>query len=60
MLSNYFRSIVGKYNIKVGNVNKLIPNLYDKIRYTTHYKNFQYCLKLGKQLIKILRILRLK
>ena len=42
MLSNYCKNIVDKYNIKVGNVKELIPNLYDKIRYPVHYKNLHY------------------
>ena len=60
MLSNYYRGIVDKYNIKVDNVKKLIRNLYDKIKYPIHYKNLQYSLKLGMKLIKIHRILSLK
>ena len=31
MLSNYCKDIVDKFNIKVGNVKKLILNLYDKV-----------------------------
>ena len=57
MLSNYCKDIVNKYHIKVGNVKKLIPNLCDKIKYPIHYRNLQYCLKLGMKLIKIHRIL---
>ena len=57
MLSNYCKDIVDKFNIKVGGVRKLIPNLYDKIRYPVHYKNLHYYLKLGMKLIKIHRIL---
>ena len=60
MLSNCCRGIVDKYNIKIGNVKKLIPNLYDKIKYPIHYRNLQYCLKLGIKLIKIHRILSFK
>ena len=44
MLSNYSKDIVDWYNIKVGGVKKLIPNLYDKIRYPIHYKNLKYYL----------------
>ena len=60
MLSNYYKDIVDKFNIKVGNVKKLIPNLYDKIKYPVHFKNLQYYLKLGMKLIKIHRILSFK
>ena len=60
MLSNYCKNIADKFNIKVGNAKKLIPNLYDKIRYPIHYRNHQYSLKLGMKLIKIHRILSFK
>ena len=60
MLSNYCKNIVDRCNIKVGNVKKLIPNLYNKIKYPIHYKNLQYSLKLGMKLIKIHRILSFK
>ena len=39
MLSNYCKKIIDKHDIKVGNVKKVIPNLYDKIKYPVHYKN---------------------
>ena len=60
MLNNYCKNIVDKYNIKVGNVKKLIPNLYDKVKYIVHNRNLQYSLKLGMKLIKIHRILSFK
>ena len=60
MLSNYCKNIADKLNIKVGGVKKLIPNLYDKIRYHVHYRNLQYYLKLGIKLIKIHRTLSFK
>ena len=60
MLSNFCRGIVDKYNIKIGNVKKLIPNLYDKVKYIVHYRNLQYSLKLGIKLIKIHGILSFK
>ena len=53
MLSNYCKDIVDGYNIKVGDVKKLIPNLYDKISYPVHYKNLIYYLSLGVKLKKI-------
>ena len=52
-------SDVGKVG-KVGNVKKLIPNLYNKIKHPIHYRNLQYSLKLGMKLIKIHRILSFK
>ena len=33
MLSNYCRKIAGKYEIKVGDIKKLIPNLGNKANY---------------------------
>ena len=60
MLSNYCKDIVDKFNIKVGGLRKLIPNLYDKVKYIVHYKNLKYYLKLGIETIKIHRILSFK
>ena len=60
MLCNYCKDIVDKYNIKVGSVKKLIPNLYDKIRYHVRFKNLIYYLSLGMKLKKIHRILSFK
>ena len=39
ILSNYSKDIADKFNIKVGGVKTLTPNLYDKIRYPVHYRN---------------------
>ena len=60
MLSKYCKDIVDRYNIKVGGVKKLIPNLYDKIKYPVHYKNLKYYLSLGMKVVKIHRILKFK
>ena len=60
MLSKYCKAIVGWYDIKVGGVKKLIPNLYDKIKYVVHYKNLQYYLSLGMKLVKIHTVLSFK
>ena len=60
MLSIYCKDIADWYDIKVGGVNKLIPNLSDKINYVVHYKNLQYYLPLGMKLVKIYRILSFK
>ena len=60
MLSKYCSDIANKYGLKVGRVNKLVPNLRDKIKYLVHYKNLQYYLSLGMKLIKIQRISKFK
>ena len=39
MLSNYCKKIADKYEIKVGDVKKLIPNLGNKTNYVVHYRN---------------------
>ena len=41
MLSNYCKKIADKYEIKVGDVKKLIPNLGNKTNYVVHYRNLQ-------------------
>ena len=60
MLSKYCKDIADWYDIKVGGVKKLIPNLDDKIKYVVHYKNLQYYLSLGMKLVKIHRTLSFK
>ena len=51
MLSKYCKKVADKYDIKVGNVKKLIPNLGNKTKYVLHYKNLQLYLFLGMKLI---------
>ena len=60
MLSKYCKDIVDRYNIKVGSVKKLVPNLHDKFKYPFHYKNLKYYLSLGMKLKTIHRILSFK
>ena len=60
MLSKYCKNIVDRYDIKVGGVKKLIPNLFDRTKYVVHYKNLIYYLPLGIKLKNIRRILRFK
>ena len=40
MLSDYCKKIADKYEIKVGDVKKLIPNLGNKTNYVLHYRDF--------------------
>ena len=39
ILSSYCKNIADEYDIKVGNVKKLIPNLGNKTKYVLHYRN---------------------
>ena len=60
MLPTYCKKIADKYNIKVGDVKKLIPNLDNKTKYVLHYKNLQLYLSLRMILTKIHRVLQFK
>ena len=53
MLSEYCQKIADEYDIKVGNIKKLIPNLHNKTKYVLHYRNLQLYLSLGMKLTKI-------
>ena len=48
VLSKYCKEIADKYDIKVGDVKKLTPNLGNKTKYVVHYRNIQLYLYLGK------------
>ena len=41
MLSNYCLNIANEYGIKIGGVNKLVPNLGNKSKHVVHYRNLQ-------------------
>ena len=41
MLSKYCKKIADKYEIKVDDVKKLIPNLGSKTNYVVNYRNLQ-------------------
>ena len=60
MLSKYCNNIANKYDIKIGGVDKLIPNLGNKSKYVLHYRNLQLYLSLRIKLIKVHRILKFK
>ena len=60
VLSNFCGSITIGYGIKIGGVNKLIPNLGNKSKYVLHFKHLQLYLSLGMKLTKVHRILKFK
>ena len=39
--------------INIGNVKKLLPNLFDKEKYVIHYENLKLSLRLGLKLRRI-------
>ena len=53
ILSEYQLKIANLYNIPIGNVKKLVPNLFDKEKYVIHYENLQLYLRLRLELKKI-------
>ena len=59
MLSNYCFSIANEYGIKIGGVNKLVPNLGNKSKNVVYYRNLQLYLSLTMKLTKM-HILKFK
>ena len=57
MLSEYQLKIADLHNVPIGNVKKLVPNLFDKEEYVIHFENLQHYLRLGLKLKKIHRVL---
>ena len=60
MLSKYYVNIANEYGIKIGEVNKLVPNLGNENKYVVHYRNLQLYLSLGMKLTKVHKILKFK
>ena len=60
MLLKYCSNITNKYDIKIGGVNELLPNLGNKSKYVFHYKNLQLYLPFGMKLVSVHRILKFK
>ena len=60
MLSEYCKKIADEYDIKAGDVKKLIPNLSSKTKYLLYYRNPQLYLSLGMKLTKIHKVLKFK
>ena len=59
-MSDYCKKIADEYEIKVGDVEKLILNLGNKTNYLLHYRNLQLYLFLRMKLTKIDRVLKFK
>ena len=60
MLLEYCSNIASKYGIKIGGVNKLVPNLGNKSKYVLHYRNLHSYLTLGTKLVSVHEILKFK
>ena len=50
MLSEYQLKVANLYNIFIANIEKLVPNVFDKEKYVLPYENLQLYLKLGLKL----------
>ena len=50
MLSDYCKKLADKYEIKISDVKKLIPNLGNRANYVLHYRNLQLYLSIGVKL----------
>ena len=57
MSSSYQVRITDFYNVRIGNVRKLVPNFFDKERYVLHYENLLLYLRLGSKLKTMYRVL---
>ena len=60
MLPNYCSNIGNEHSIKIGGVNKLVPNFGNKSRYALHYKNLQLYILLRIKRVTVHKILKFK
>ena len=60
MLPNYCFNVANEYGIKIGGLNKLVPNLGNKSNYVVYYRNLQLYFSLGWKLTKTHRIVKFK
>ena len=52
--------MANEYGIRIGEVNKLVPNLGNKSKYVVYYKNLHLYLSLGMKLTKVHKIVKFK
>ena len=60
MLYTYWLEIKNKYDIKLGGINKLAPNLLPKRNYVVDYRNLKYYLSQGLIIKKVYKIFEFK
>ena len=58
MLSNYSKNLKKKLCIENFKIEKLVPNLFNKTKYVTHYRNIKFYLEQGLKLLKVYKILQ--
>lgn len=58
-MPKYSSNFVDQYDKKIGGVNTLVPNLFNKIKYVLHYRKLQLYLRLGVKLIRFMEFLNL-
>lgn len=56
MPSPFNKVIKNEFDINTGDVQKLVPNLYDERKYVLHIRNLKLHLSLGLKLVKIHRV----
>ena len=60
MLSPYQQQLKGDLEYKPARVEKLVPNLWNKVKYVIHYRNLKQYLSLGMKLLNIHRVLQFR